>query len=668
MFSDAEPHTENSLNEPSATSGGNSAAAGAVPVREASSREPLPVQVSTEPASMNSQPTEGQGSGSSSTGADASQNSDEPGASHPAPAETSPSDAEGTSGEPGSPSAEELSEMMDQFAAPQEAPTEGEIVEGRVIAVTNLGVVVDFGRKSEGLVPAEEFIEAEQAIQFGPGQTIEVQITGEHKDGYALLSHQRARRRKVWADLEKAYRDKTNIKVKVVDRVKGGLVVDAGVRAFLPASQAELRPVHDIEEWKDREVEVRVLKLNRKRGNVVVSRRAILEDEQKGQRQKLIDSLAEGQVLHGSVKSITSYGVFVDLGGLDGLLHVSDLSWGRVTNPADVVRPGDELDVQVLKFDREKLRISLGRKQLLPDPWPTVAQRFPAGSKVQGRVVGIVDYGVFVEIEPGVEGLVHVSEMTWNKRKQHPSKLVQEGDSVEAVVLEVKPEQRRISLGLKQAQADPWAEMAQKYPVGTQITGQVRSITDYGAFVEIEPGFDGLIHAGDISWTGRMKNPNEVFKKGETVTAKVLKIDTASRRVSLGIKQLNDIWGNWFAAHKINDVVRGRVSRLTTFGAFVELADGVEGLCHISEIEGRRRDKEAAPPSKTPAPSLLAPGREYDFKIVKLSPEQRKIGLSFRAAAKQAERREVEEYRASKPRATATIGDAILAKRGEAAQ
>ena len=666
MFSDAEPYTENSLSEPSVTSGGNAAAAGAVPVREASSPETVPLQVSPEPVAMNGQSAEGQSSDSAS--ADAPQNPSEPAAAPSARAGTSTSDTEGTSAEPGSPSAEELSEMMDQFAAPHEAPTEGEIVEGHVIAVTALGVVVDFGRKSEGLVPAEEFIEAEQAIQFGPGQTIEVQITGEHKDGYAILSHQRARRRKVWADLEKAYHDKTNIKVKVVDRVKGGLVVDAGVRAFLPASQADLRPVHDIEEWKDREVEVRVLKLNRKRGNVVVSRRAILEDEQKGQRQKLIDSLAEGQILHGSVKSITSYGVFVDLGGIDGLLHVSDLSWGRVTNPADVVRPGDELDVQVLKFDREKLRISLGRKQILPDPWPTVAERFPAGSKVQGRVVGIVDYGVFVEIEPGVEGLVHVSEMTWNKRKQHPSKLVQEGDSVEAVVLEVKPEQRRISLGLKQAQADPWAELAQKYPVGTQITGQVRSITDYGAFVEIEPGFDGLIHAGDISWTGRMKNPNEVFKKGETVTAKVLKIDAASRRVSLGIKQLNDIWSNWFAAHKINDVVRGKVSRLTTFGAFVELADGVEGLCHISEIEGRRKDKEAAPPSKTPTPSLLAPGREYDFKIVKISPEQHKIGLSFRAAAKQAERREMEEYRASKPRATATIGDAILAKRGEAAQ
>ena len=664
MFSEAEPFTENSLGETSlGSSAGSSSAASTAPAREdGAAPVVIPVHESAAPAGMNGEPA-----GGAQPQNGAAEIPAQP--SEAASQEASPADAGAAAGEPGTPSAEELSELMDQYAAPQEAPTEGEIVEGKVIAVTNLGVVVDFGRKSEGLVPAEEFIEAEQAIQFGPGQTIEVQITGEHKDGYAILSHQRARRRKVWADLEKAYHDKKTIKVKVVDRVKGGLVVDAGVRAFLPASQADLRPVHDIEDWKDREFEVRVIKLNRKRGNVVVSRRAILEDEQKGQRQKLVDSLAEGQVLHGSVKSITSYGVFVDLGGIDGLLHVSDLSWGRVTNPADVIRPGDELDVQVLKFDREKMRISLGRKQLLPDPWPTVAERYPAGSKVQGRIVGIVDYGVFVEIEPGVEGLVHVSEMSWNKRKQHPSKLVQEGDSVDAVVLEVKPDQRRISLGLKQAQADPWAELAQKYPVGTQITGQVRSITDYGAFVEIEPGFDGLIHAGDISWTGKMKNPNEVFKKGETVTAKVLKIDAGARRVSLGIKQLNDIWGDWFAKHKVNDVVRGRVSRLTTFGAFVELAEGVEGLCHISEIEGRRRDKEApAPASKTPQPSLLAPGREYDFKIVKMSPEQHKIGLSFRAAAKQAERREMDEYRAAKPRSTATIGEALMAKRSEAAQ
>ncbi len=658
MLFESNSYTD-SVNEPviSASSGSSSAAASAAQGQEASSgASAAPAQESLENPEPSNQQRE-----SPLPAPEVPQSVAEN--QETAPEQAAGAEAHSETGGGESETAEELSELMDQYAAPQETAEEGEIVEGRVIAVTDIGVVVDFGRKAEGLVPAEEFIEAEQAIQFGPGQTIEVQITGEHKDGYALLSHQKARRRKIWAELEKAYQDKSNVHVKVVDRVKGGLVVDAGVRAFLPASQADLRPVHDIEEWKGRELDVRIIKLNRKRGNVVVSRRAILEEEQKEQRQKLIDSLAEGQVLHGTIKSITSYGVFVDLGGVDGLLHVSDLSWGRVTNPADVVRPGDELDVQVLKFDREKMRISLGRKQLLPDPWPTVAERYPAGTKVQGRVVGIVDYGVFVEIEPGVEGLVHVSEMSWDKRKQHPSKIVQLGDAVEAVVLDVKPDQRRISLGLKQAQPDPWMELAQKYPVGTTISGPVRSITEYGAFVEIEPGFDGLIHVSDISWTGRPKDPNEFFKKGETVTAKVIKIDTNSRRVSLGIKQLNDIWGNWFAAHKVNDVVRGKVSRLTTFGAFVELSEGVEGLCHISEIEGRRNREKEATQSKTPSPSPLAPGREYDFKIVKMNLEQRKIGLSFRAAVKQAERREMEEYRASKPRATATIGDAILAKR-----
>ena len=384
-----------------------------------------------------------------------------------------------------SPSNEELNQLMDQYAVPQQAPTEGEIVEGRVVAIADVGAVVDIGGKTEALIPAGEFMEADQPIRLDPGQNIEVQLTGEHKDGYLVVSYQRARRRRVWANLDKAYHDKSMLTGRIVDRVKGGLVVDVGVRAFLPASQVDLRPVHELEEWKDRDIQIRVLKLNRKRGNVVVSRRAVLEDEQKLQRQKLMESITEGQIFHGSVKSITSYGVFVDIGGVDGLLHVSDLSWGRVANPVDVVRPGDELDVQVLKFDREKMRVSLGRRQLLPDPWATVPERFPVGARVQGRVVGVADYGAFVELDSGVEGLVHVSEMSWSKRKQHPSKLVQVGDAAEVVVLELHPEQRRISLGMKQTQTDPWVELAQKYPVGSQVTGRVRNLTDFGAFVEI---------------------------------------------------------------------------------------------------------------------------------------------------------------------------------------
>jgi small subunit ribosomal protein S1 len=562
------------------------------------------------------------------------------------------------------PSNEELNQLMDQYAAPQQAPVEGEIVQGRVVAIADVGAVVDIGGKTEALIPAGEFMEADNPIRLDPGQDIEVQLTGEHKDGYLIVSYQRAHRRRVWSNLDKAYHDKTTLTGRIVDRVKGGLVVDVGVRAFLPASQVDLRPVHELDEWKDRDIDVRVLKLNRKRGNVVVSRRAILEDEQKSQRQKLMDSITEGQTFHGTVKSITSYGVFVDIGGVDGLLHVSDLSWGRVANPVDVVRPGDELDVQVLKFDREKMRISLGRRQLLPDPWATVPERFPVGARAQGQVVGVADYGVFVELDSGVEGLVHVSEMSWSKRKQHPSKLVQVGDAVEVVVLGLHPEQRRISLGMKQAQPDPWVQLSQKYPVGTQVTGRVRNLTDFGAFVEIEEGFDGLIHVSDISWTGKIKDPAEALKKGDTVQAKVLKIDPVNRRVSLGIKQLNDIWANWFAAHKLNDVVRGKVSRLTTFGAFVELADGIEGLCHISEIEDRRgRDKEREKKPSQQNSSVLAPGREYDFKIVKINPDQHKIGLSYRAAVRHAERREMEEYRSSKSSPTATIGDALLAKR-----
>jgi small subunit ribosomal protein S1 len=546
---------------------------------------------------------------------------------------------------------------------------------GHVVAVNDHGVVVDFGAKSEGLVPAQEFADAEQEIRFGPGQTIDVERTDQHKDGYIILSHQRARRRRAWENIEKSYRGKTNIDARVVDRIKGGLVVDIGVRAFLPASQVDLRPVHDLDSWKGREFAVRVLKMNRKRGNVVASRRAILEEEQQTQRQKLMDSLVEGMTLTGKVKNITDYGVFVDLGGIDGLLHITDLSWGRLKHPSEAVQPGDEIEVQVLKFDREKNRVSLGRKQLIPDPWAGVLERFPTGGRVEGKVVGITDYGAFIELAPGVEGLVHISEMTWSKRLKHPSKIVTVGDMVEAVVLGVNTEQRRISLGMKQTTPDPWETLAAKYPVGTVVSGRVRNLTEFGAFVEIEEGFDGLVHVSDLSWTTKVKNPSEVLKKGETVEARVLKVDAPNRRVSLGIKQVNDIWANWFKEHKVNSVVRGKVTRITTFGAFVELAAGIEGLCHISEIEDRKRDKGKgfgeAPggrsgkpgPSGKPAISLVS-GNEYDFKIVKVNVEEHKIGLSYRAAQKQVEKREMEEYKSSKSSSTATLGDVFYAKRG----
>lgn len=561
---------------------------------------------------------------------------------------------------------EAMDQLLDQYATPGPAIAEGEIFDGRVLAVTDAGVVVDVGGKFEGLVPASEFTDSGGAIPFGEGQTIEVERLHEQRDGYVLLSHVRAHRRRIWERLEKSYREHTHLTGKVLERIKGGLVVDVGVRAFLPASQIELRPVHDLETWKDREIEVRVLKLNRKRGNVVVSRRVILEEEQKARRESLAAALNEGAVVTGRVKNITDYGVFVDLGGMDGLLHVSDLVWGRVPHPSTAVHVGEEIQVQVLKFDREKQRISLGRKQLLPDPWAAVPERFPIGTHVRGKVVGVTDYGAFVQLEPGVEGLVHVSEMSWSKRVKHPSKIVKGGDEVEVVVLDVKPDQRRISLGLKQTLPDPWEEAAEKYPVGTMVTGRVRNLADFGAFVEIQEGMEGLIHISDISWTERVKHPSEKFKKGDIVQAKVLKVDVANRRLSLGLKQVNDIWGNWFAEHKIGDVLRGKVARTTDFGAFIELAEGIEGLCHVSEIDERRpkgeRDQSKGSRADRVA-ALLQLGHAYDFKILRLDPDNRKISLSFRAAQKQAERQEMDSFRSSKPSPNATIGDAILAKR-----
>src|SRR5580698_2795967 len=567
-----------------------------------------------------------------------------------------------------------MDQLMEQFAVPEPAAAEGEIFDGHVLAVTDAGVIVDVGGKFEGLVPAQEFVDSGSPIEFGAGQTIEVERLHAQKDGYVLLSHVRAHRRRVWERIEKSYREHATIKGKVTERIKGGLVVDIGVRSFLPASQIELRPVHDLDSWKDKEIDVRVLKLNRKRGNVVVSRRAILEEDQKSKRETLMGSLDEGTIVTGKVKNVTDYGVFVDLGGMDGLLHVSDLVWGRVPHPSSIVKAGDDLQVQILKFDKDKQRISLGRKQLLPDPWATVPERFPVGTRVHGKVVGVTDYGAFVQIEPGVEGLVHVSEMSWSKRTKHPAKIVKEGDQLEVVVLEVKTDQRRISLGLKQTQPDPWDAAAEKYPVGTVVSGRIRNLADFGAFVEIEEGMEGLIHISDVSWTERIKHPSEKFKKGDTVEAKVLKVDSQNRRLSLGIKQLKDIWADWFTAHKVGDILKGKVARTTDFGAFVELAEGIEALCHVSEIEERRpkgdRDKEKAARGAR-VTAVLTTGNEYEFKILRLEPEQHKISLSYRAAQKQVERQEIESYRAAaaptpqKPKSspTATIGDAIMAKR-----
>ena len=592
-----------------------------------------------------------------------------PAAEAPAAA-PSPADAEATAAAEEAAGSEEMSKLMEQYDEQHEAASQNEIIEVKVVAYTEHGVVVDLGGKTEGLIPAVEFSETD-IPRPEPNATIEVQRTGEHKEGFAILSYQKVLRRRTWEKIEAAYKAKETITGKVVDRIKGGLVVDIGVRAFLPGSQFDLRPTQNLDDLTGKEVQVRVTKLNRRRGNVVVSRRALLEEELHAKRAQLMETLAEGQTVHGHVKNVTEYGAFVDLGGIDGLLHLTDLSWGRVKHPSDVVKPEQELDVIILKFDKEKQRVSLGLKQLMADPWVNASEKYPAGGKVIGKVVGIVDYGVFVELEQGIEGLVHVTELSWSKKAQHPSKLFKVGDEVDVVVLDIKPSDRRVSLGIKQALPDPWLLVAEKYPVGTIVTGKVRNIAEFGAFVEIEEGFDGLVHVGDVSWTERIKNPHEVFKKGEPVTAKVLKIDPENRRVSLGIKQVNDIWGEWFKQHKVGQIVKGKVSRIATFGAFVELGENIEALCHNTEIEERkRRDEGHSPMHRTSTGPLksagpLEPGKEYDFKIIKISPETRRIGLSYRAAAKQIERKEIEQYRStstSKSSSTATIGDALKSK------
>ena len=566
---------------------------------------------------------------------------------------------------------EEMSKIMAEYDQQQEAAASHEVIEVKVVAYTEHGVVVDIGGKTEGLIPAAEFSETD-IPRPEPNATIEVQRTGENKDGMAIVSYQKVLRKRTWEKIEAAYKNKETLTGKVVDRIKGGLVVDIGVRAFLPGSQYDLRPTQDLDGLVGTEVQVRVTKLNRRRGNVVVSRRALMEEELHGKRAQLMETLHEGQVIHGYVKNVTEYGAFVDLGGIDGLLHLTDLSWGRVKHPGDVVKPDQELDVIILKFEKDKQRVSLGLKQLMADPWINAQEKYPAGGKVKGKVVGVVDYGAFVELEQGIEGLVHVSEMSWSKKPQHPSKVVKVGDEVDVVVLDIKPSDRRVSLGIKQALPDPWLVTAQKYPVGTVVTGKIRNIAEFGAFVELEDGFDGLVHVGDVSWTGRVKNPHEVFKKGDEVTAKVLRIDEENRRVSLGIKQVNDIWGEWSKTHKVGDVVKGKVSRIATFGAFVEMGDKIEGLCHNPEIEARnRRDDSggafhpATGPLKSAGP--LEPGKEYDFKIIKISPETRRVALSYRAAVKQIERKEIEQYRSTSKTAssaTATIGDMMKSKLG----
>src|SRR5271154_6204732 len=551
---------------------------------------------------------------------------------------------------PEEPDYEQLIDDYSHFAAPHD----GELLQGRVVKLHDTDVIVDFGYKSEGLVPIEQFTQPDGSVTVQAGDVIDVMVDrqGLQPEGYILLSHQKASRLRSWENLEKAHHDGLVVSGRVTGRIKGGLSVDVGVPAFMPGSQIDVRPTHNLDSFLGQDIPVKIVKLNRRRGNVVVSRKMAVEEEQLVRKSAALQVLEEGGVVVGIVKNLTDYGAFIDLGGIDGLLHVSDMSYGRVNHPSEMVHAGDEITVKVLKFDKDKERISLGLKQLVPDPWESIDQRYPGGSKCIGRVVSVTDYGAFVELEPGVEGLIHISEMTWSRRMKHPAKVVKAGDQVEAVVLDVKPRDRRVSLGIKQLEADPWTTVADRYSVGSVVEGRVRKLTDFGAFIEIEEGIDGLVHISDLSWTKRVKHPSEMLKKGQLVQAVILNIDAGNRRLSLGIKQLQpDAWEQFFRTHQVGDVVRGRVCRAANFGVFVELAPGVEGLCHRSEIPGTPSDRSEEP--------ALPIGEEHDFKIIKLNEGEKKIGLSIRALTDDEEKTRLEDYQRHAAAATMTIEEVM---------
>jgi small subunit ribosomal protein S1 len=573
-------------------------------------------------------------------------------------AEAPPAPPAGTPAPP-SPARDEAAEyerLLDMYDVSFRNFAEGEVVRGVVLHVSASEVVVDVGYKSEGIIPIDEFRDETGQLAVKPGDTVDVLLEKtEDRDGYVVLSKEKAEKMKVWDDVERAYQERRVVTGRVIERVKGGLAVDIGVRAFLPGSQVDVRPVRNLDALRGQEIRMRVIKVNKKRGNIVLSRKAVLEEENAERKRETLGGLEEGKVVTGTVKNITEYGAFVDLGGIDGLLHITDMSWGRINHPSEAVNVGDELRVVVLKFDRESERVSLGLKQLKADPWTTATIKYPSGSRVRGKVVSLTDYGAFVELEEGVEGLIHVSEMSWSKKVKHPSKILAVSQEVECVVLGLDQEAHRISLGLKQIESNPWLQLVEKYPVGSRITGKVRNLTEFGAFVEVEEGIDGLIHISDLSWTKRVKHPSEILKKGDTVDAVVLNIDADNQRLSLGLKQLaTDIWDEFFAHHNVGDVVEGRIVRITNFGAFVELAEGIEGLVHVSELDEKRIDKPE---------EHFKPGDVFALKILKMQPEEKKIGLSIRAVKQDEYQRDLQAFKEAQGSDRSTLADAFRVAR-----
>jgi len=518
-------------------------------------------------------------------------------------------------------SPQEYEHLLAQYENSFKNLQEGQIIRGRVLAITPSEVIVDIGYKSEGIISLAEFTDFSGNVTVHEGDAVDVLLERtEDQNGYVVLSKDKAEKMKVWDEVERSYRSGSTVRGRVIDRIKGGLAVDIGVKAFLPGSLVDVKPVKNLESLRGKELDFKVISVDKKRGNIVLSRKAVVEIEQEARKRETLQLLEEGRVLRGVVKNLTDYGAFVDLGGLDGLLHVTDMSWGRVNHPSDLVKVGDEIDVVVLKFDRETERVSLGTKQLTEDPWAHVPSKYPAGSRVSGRVTNVTDYGAFVELEEGVEGLVHVSEMSWSKKVKNPSKLVSPGDSVEAIVSDVNPDARRISLSLKDTLPDPWESVVQKYAIGSRVHGKVRNLTDFGAFVEIEEGVDGLVHVSDMSWTKRIKHPSEVLKKGDEVEAIITSIDEENRRISLSIKEFqpND-FQTFRERHQPGDVVDGTVSRIADFGVFVQIEGLVEGLMHVSETPLPRGEKPQ---------EHYREGESVRVRILRIDETEMKIGLS----------------------------------------
>ncbi len=522
--------------------------------------------------------------------------------------------------------------------------TERQLITGRVVAITPTDILIDVGLKSEGVVPREEFTNPRGEVIVAPGDVVEVFLERmEDANGHVVLSKSKATKMKAWEEVEQAYKEGRPIKGVILDRVKGGLAVDVGVRAFLPGSLVDLQPVRNLRALKGQEVEMKVIKVNRKRGNIVLSRKACLEEKVSVQKERILEAAKNGIPLKGVVKNLTNFGAFVDLGGIDGLLHVTDMSWKRINHPSEMFQVGDQIEVLVLNFDEENGKLQLGFKQKEPSPWKNVTDRYPIGSKVKGKVISLTNYGAFVELEAGIEGMIHVSEMSWTKKVKHPSAVLNVGDMVEVIILDIDPDAQRISLGLKQAEPNPWDIITETFREGDHVRGKVRNITDFGVFVEVLEGVDGLVHISDISWK-RVNHPSEILKKGDEVEAVITNIDAVNQRLSLSMKALQpDIWERFFQSHYVGDVVTGTVTKIVDFGAFVDLGDGVEGLVHISELS----DKHI-----TNCGEVVEVGQAYPFKVIRLEPADKRIGLSL----KEGQRRE-RQYRASEDEAPRPAGD-----------